>query len=82
MKIFLLFIPILLLLSGCGIYDRQTIQFTCDNNNNIVVKVYKAKLVSDNEDIVQDKFLVRESILTNKDFEVTCKRINKWKILP
>lgn len=49
----------ILLLSGCGIYDRQTIKFECDKKDNIVVYVYKAQLVSADENITQAKFLVR-----------------------
>lgn len=67
----------ILLLSGCGIYDRQTIKFECDKKDNIVVYVYKAKLVSADENITQAKFLIHQSILSDDNFEVTCKRISK-----
>ena len=67
----------ILLLSGCGIYDRQIIKFECDKKDNIVVYVYKAKLVSADENITQAKFLIHQSILSDDNFEVTCKRISK-----
>ena len=67
----------ILLLSGCGIYDRQTIKFECDKKDNIIVYVYKAKMVSADENITQSKFLIHQSILDSDDFEVTCKRISK-----
>lgn len=67
----------ILLLSGCGIYDRQTIKFECDKKGNVVAYVYKAKLVSADENITQAKFLIHQSILSDDNFEVTCKRISK-----
>lgn len=67
----------ILLLSGCGIYDRQIIKLECDKKDNIVIYVYKAKMVSSDENITQSKFLIHQSILDDNDFEATCKRINK-----
>ena len=53
------------------------IKFECDKKDNIVVYVYKAKLVSADENITQAKFLIHQSILSDDNFEVTCKRISK-----
>ena len=67
----------ILLLSGCGIYDRQIIKHECNEKGDIVLYVYKAYLVSADENITQAKFLTHQSILSDDNFEVTCKRISK-----
>ena len=73
----ILLVTTILLLSGCGVYDRSTIQFRCNKNGNVIVYVYKAKMVSIDENITQPRFLTYEKMLDNDDFEVTCKKINK-----
>lgn len=79
MKIFLLSILTMAILSGCGIYDQQAIRFECDKKGFVIIRIYKAKMVSKTENIVRDEFLTHESILNNDNFEIACKRTNNEK---
>ena len=77
MKFYLLLVLIMLILSGCGVYDQQAIRFECNKSGSVIIRIYKAKMVSKTESIVREEFLTHESILNNDNFEITCKRIDK-----
>lgn len=77
MKFYLLLVLIMLILSGCGVYDQQAIHFECNKNGSVIIRIYKAEMVSKTENIAREEFLTHESILNNDNFEITCKRIDK-----
>ena len=46
-------------------------------NGSVIIRIYKAEMVSKTENIAREEFLTHESILNNDNFEITCKRIDK-----
>lgn len=72
MKVFIIAI-VALMFSGCGIYDKTKIVFTCVDNV-LYATVYQAQFTSKGENIVSDENRVRiNELISEKGITIFCQ---------